>query len=202
MTCAHVMAIGIQCPRTATVGAFCEDHAPRKAKRASRGDEDPAQRWRTPRALAQAAIREFHLDHDAAADRTNFVLPSYWSRENSALDRHWPTSLRIWDNPPFGIAEQFGTKHLTHMVRGGFSALLVLDRGSQWLERVLQVTRWWRFDGRVEYEWPPEVPRDKPGGVTFGSVLAVFDRHLEPGFMGWRDPKTFAWVRDRRGKRL
>lgn len=206
-TCAGTISKGIACPLYASLGsrfcAGCEPSGGRAPLTVLLAPEEANQRWRTPRTLARAIVDEGGLTHDAAADHTNHVVSSFWSRQRSALDRRWPAALRIWDNPPFGIADRFAERHITHMGDGGTSYLLVLDRGAQWLEEVLQQVRWWRFTGRVEYEWPPEVPRaTAKSGVTFGSVLARFDRDQEPGFMGWRSPVDGRWVKDRRGRHL
>ena len=202
--CAHTIGFGIQCPGTATMGGFfcAEHHGPTREAEQPQGGEDPKQCWRTPRVGGRHVVREFALNHDVAADARNALVPSFWSRENSALDRWWPIELRIWNNPPFRIAEAFAAPQLKHMEHGGVSAMLVLDRGAQWLEAVRRQARWWLFDGRVEYEPAPELAGQKTGGVTFASVLMAFDRTKEPGFMGWRDPKTFEWVFDRRGRSL
>ncbi len=196
----------VACPHDALAGArLCVEHAKTggtKLPPPAVKPEDPNQRWRTPPTLGRALITEAALNHDAAADATNHLCPTWWSRERSALDRRWPAKLRIWNNPAFGIAEKFAPLQLQHMADGGVSRMLVLDRGAQWLEDALQQVRWWRFTGRVEYVWPPEVPREKPSGVTFGSVLLHFDRDQPPGFMGWRNPATGAWTRDRRGRSL
>lgn len=203
--CAETLGLGIPCPSYAAPGSrVCLAHGggPQTSPKQPTGVEDWRQRWQTPRSLARAAFAEFGFDHDAAADAHNALCPSFWSREHSALDRYWPTDLRIWCNPPFGTAEAFSPRQLKHREHGGFSGLLVIDRGAQWLDRALQVAQWWRFTGRVEYELPPDAPQEKKTGVTFGSVFAIFDKSREPGFMGWRDPKTFAWARDRRGRRL
>lgn len=191
MNCIHDLGLGIHCPFDALPGAlFCHQHAGQEDRYgAPQAAEENNQRWRTPRTLARSLIAEFALNHDAAADHTNNLLPAYWSRYNSALDRSWPAQVRPWLNPPFGIAEKFYERQRDHKRRGGVSLLLVIDRGTQWLQEAKRLNTFWEFTGRVGYEWPPEAPKE--GGTdapTFGSVLVLFDPKQRPRFAGFRDP--------------
>lgn len=154
-------------------------------------EEDPRQRWETPDPLGPNLVAGFGCTVDAAAHAGNALCPRFYSREDSALARDWPTDEVIWCNPPFRIASKFGERAIDCMERGGCVVMLVIDRGAQWLEEALARATWWRFTGRVEYRWPADAPpRDKKNGVTFGSVLVLFDDHRPPGFAGWRDHVT------------
>lgn len=201
MQCAGTIGLGIQCPAYASPGHLlcvsCGEAAAAPATGKTKG-EDPKQCWRTTRVGGRHVVREFNLNHDAAADAHNTLCPTFWSFTDSALDRFWPVELRIFCNPPFKRASEFATRHLTHKEHGGASLLLCIDRGAQWLEAVRKQTRWWLFSGRVEYEPPPGVPAGD--GVGFASVLLFFERTQSPGFQGWRDPNTFVWTHDAQGR--
>lgn len=192
MRCIHEWAAGVRCPDDAITGShYCAAHAIARAASLPAAVEDWKQRYRTPRLLGRNLIEEFGCNHDAAADESNHLCPTYWSRENSALERRWHPLVRPWDNPPFGIAEQFAGKHEEHKAAGGVSVLLVIDRCTKWLQKVKRENVYWEFKARVEYELPDDAPANAlTNQVTFGSVLVLFDAALEPRMAGWRDEVT------------
>ena len=66
-------------------------------------------RWRTPRALVDAAALYLGLDGfdlDACAEHGAHWAPDYYTAERSCLSADWaadyPTARSVWMNPPYG----------------------------------------------------------------------------------------------------
>lgn len=150
-------------------------------------EKEARQTWQTPRRLAAELVREFDLDLDLAADWNNAVCPEFWTKKHDALSRPWPSSRRKWCNPPFAKAKDFAKAAELDKSDGGVTLFLCLDRGTQWLEQAKMGNRWWNFAGRVDYSPPGGI---EGSGVTFGSVLLLFDRSAPVGFAGWRHPEV------------
>lgn len=58
---------------------------------------------RTPPWLFQKLHEAFQFNIDAAASRSNALLPRYWTIEDDALSQEWAGT--IWCNPPYSRGE-------------------------------------------------------------------------------------------------
>ena len=53
-----------------------------------------AMKWiRTPKSIWNFLIKEFNFTVDACASDKNYLLPNYWTKENSALDKNWDNEI-------------------------------------------------------------------------------------------------------------
>ncbi|QDP65800.1 MAG: putative adenine-specific methylase [Prokaryotic dsDNA virus sp.] len=56
--------------------------------------------WRTPKWLFNALHNHFKFDLDVCSDEKNALLPKYYTKENSCLNKNWETCNFM--NPPYG----------------------------------------------------------------------------------------------------
>ena len=153
----------------------------------------PRQRWETPREMAETIVAEYRITVDACASDCNAIVPRYWSIDRDALSFDWPREERIFFNPPFGAAKEFALQAAKHASPNSTNVALLLDQGAQWREDFLRSsTGWWRFDGRVDYQPPPDATAEeiKNGKPYFGSLLVEHGGKGRPQCLGWRCRKT------------
>lgn len=55
---------------------------------------------RTPKEIWQQLSQEFNFTVDACASDENHLLPKYWTKENSALDKNWDNEI-VYCHPMF-----------------------------------------------------------------------------------------------------
>ena len=141
------------------------------AKTAQRDD------WRTPPVLFNRLHAMYHFTVDGAADKTNALLPNYWT---DAFDGPW-VDERVFCNPPFSMKEAFAEK----------AAMLEADLVAMILPVNCMEQRWFHeyvikkafvlyvICGRVKFIPPPDVKATSP---RFGSLVAVWGSDIfEPG---------------------
>ena len=60
-------------------------------------------KWiRTPKVIWDELSKEFDFTVDACASDKNYLLPKYWTKENSALDKNWDGEV-IYCHPMYDI---------------------------------------------------------------------------------------------------
>ena len=76
---------------------------------------------RTPVEIWEQLSKEFNFTVDACASDKNHLLPKYWTKENSALDKNWDKKhkpqnnikIRFLPAPNVKNGKTFGYKFLT-----------------------------------------------------------------------------------------
>ena len=60
-------------------------------------------KWiRTPEVIWKSLSKEFNFTVDACASDKNYLLPKYWTKENSALDKNWDNEV-VYCHPMYDI---------------------------------------------------------------------------------------------------
>ena len=60
-------------------------------------------KWiRTPKSIWENLSKEFNFTVDACASDKNHLLPKYWTKNNSALDKNWDNEI-IYCHPMYDI---------------------------------------------------------------------------------------------------
>ena len=60
-------------------------------------------KWiRTPKIIWDELSKEFNFTVDACASDKNHLLPKYWTKENSALDKNWDNEV-VYCHPMYDI---------------------------------------------------------------------------------------------------
>lgn len=155
--------------------------------------EDPRDCWRTPRQLFDALNKRYRFEVDAAADASNALLPSYYTRDCDTLGWLKTTLARAYVNPPYSdIAPWTEACYRRCAWLGAFSALLLPANRTQmsWWHDYAMRGELWFFKGRIAFEPPPGVEPSSPRG---NSVLVVFDPgSIDMDVRGSLHPKTGA----------
>lgn len=94
--------------------------------------------WETPDAFYAVLDAEFGFVVDAAASRTNWKCPHYWTVGDDGLSKDWAAvGGPIWVNPPYSQAAKWLEKAAREARRG---ALVVMLTGARTDTRY-----WWRW---------------------------------------------------------
>jgi len=60
-------------------------------------------KWiRTPKSIWENLSKEFNFTVDACASDKNHLLPKYWTKDNSALDKNWDNEI-VYCHPMYDI---------------------------------------------------------------------------------------------------
>ena len=60
-------------------------------------------KWiRTPKSIWENLSKEFNFTVDACASHKNHLLPKYWTKDNSALDKNWDNEI-VYCHPMYDI---------------------------------------------------------------------------------------------------
>lgn len=57
--------------------------------------------WATPQKFFDEVNKEFNLQVDVCADKTNSKCIAYWNKQDDGLSKDW-SGMRCWMNPPYG----------------------------------------------------------------------------------------------------
>jgi len=57
--------------------------------------------WATPQDFFDEINKEFNLEVDVCADKTNSKCLAYWNKQDDGLSKDW-SDMRCWMNPPYG----------------------------------------------------------------------------------------------------
>ena len=149
-------------------------------------DDDMKNSWGTDPVIFNAKNKEFDFDLDAAANDSNYMVPTYLTKEDDALSVNWSEIelgytgsgvfvKTVWINPPYGkgYIKKFMAKCIEQKLKGVTSVLLVpatLD--AQWLpiseiSEIRIIT-----GGRLSFYHP--VTNKKISGNTKGSMFVIF----------------------------
>ena len=129
--------------------------------------------WRTPDWLFNPVRDEFDLVVDRAADRSNYKLPFYYTKDDriNVLDMNW--TVPGWINPPYSKPELwFDKAHKEQLERGVTSVLLVrVDPANNYWIRNIYDAHVRYIAGRIKFWDANNQPRY---GATFSSALIIF----------------------------
>lgn len=129
----------------------------------SRTDE-----WETPPELFHKLNAVYSFKIDLAASNLNRKCETFYSKEDSSLEKDWSKLPVSWLNPPFSMAKKFFNKAATH------KNLVCIYKSANletrlWQEIIIPNASWICFlKGRTNYINSKGV---KSNGVTFGSAL-------------------------------
>lgn len=143
----------------------------------------------TPPAFLEAVKRMLGIStftFDFAADATNAVAASYYSKEQDALRHVWRVRVRNtdwgWCNPPFADIEPWAKKCVELKTSGGQVALLVpASVGSLWFERFVHEEAWVLFF-RPRLCFDPTHPR---WAYPKDLILALYSPEYTEGYDTW-----------------
>ena len=57
--------------------------------------------WATPQKFFDEVNKEFNLQVDVCADKTNSKCIAYWNKQDDGLSKDW-SGMRCWMNTPYG----------------------------------------------------------------------------------------------------
>jgi phage N-6-adenine-methyltransferase len=88
------------------------------------------QSYETPDELYSRLNEMFHFTRDVCASAENTKCPSFWSAENSCLDKKWDGVN--WMNPPYKNMKQFIKKAYDERSRAITVCLIPARTNTQW----------------------------------------------------------------------
>jgi DNA (cytosine-5)-methyltransferase 1 len=131
--------------------------------------------WRTPPWLFRWLDERFHFDVDLAADDSNFLCASYYTRADDALSQPWSEeALRGFLNCPYSDIDPWVEKAIEEQRKGFLTALLMPSFNGEERFRVVfeHASEIIDIVGRVAFLKPDGA---EVKGNTRGSAVYIFD---------------------------
>lgn len=91
--------------------------------------------FETPPEFFNPLLLKWGFEHDLAASDKNHLLPRYSTKEDSALEKHWPSlGSRLWCNPPYSKPEPWVKKAFEHRNECITVMLLHANTSAKWFQ--------------------------------------------------------------------
>ena len=138
--------------------------------------------WATPQWLFDLLDKEYHFETDVCASKGNAKCRTFWTKEDSGLEKEWKGSC--WMNPPYGreIADWMA-KAKTSADNGATVVCLVPARPD---------TDWWwdnAIQGEIRFihgrlKWPQSKTM-----APFPSAVVILEKNIKPKVVWWNIKK-------------